>query len=1202
VSTAPPASAAPSPSGPRTVDDVLDPGLAAGPLASVLRRARAEWGEEVHDGELVCTPAIRPYVLGLLVEHAAPLLVLTPRTSDAEAVADGLGAYLGEARVAVFPAWETLPHERLSPQPRTVGRRLAVLDRLTHPEAHAEPLLAVVAPVRAALQPMDPQLAARRPLDLTLRFSGFDALVAGLAALGYARTAQVEARGEFAVRGGIVDVFPTAGEHAVRVEFWGDEIESLRTFGVADQRSIEPVERVVVDPARELVLDQPLRERARAAIRRWPELTEPLDRLANGETFDGVESLAILLRDHPSLVVDFLPEGAGVALLDPMLLEERAGKLADEAEVLADTAWRTADRLRGASPLPAPEPGDGRRASVPADPPGPALDDAQAHLRADGFASPSELLARGPERVWRITPFGATGGVRLSATAWESFRGDIVTLANRLRALLRDGERVVVSVDADGPARRIADVLGEQGVPTRVVPALPAEPDGARVEIAVSQLRHGFRAEDLRLAVLGTWDVFGPRRRRASRRMGSRTTAADAVLQLAVGDAVVHRTHGVGRYRGMVTREFPGVDGRTAKRDYVLLEYAEGDTLYVPSDQVDAIARYQGGETPSVMSLGGAQWERAKNRVRKAVRDIAAELIRLYAARMHAPGHAFSPDGAMQAELEDAFAHVETQDQLTVSDEIKLDMETPLPMDRLLAGDVGFGKTEVAVRAAGKAVFDGKQVAVLVPTTILAQQHLETFRERFSGFPVVVEELSRFVTDKDRRRILDGLAAGTVDIVVGTHALLAKKVAWKDLGLVVVDEEQRFGVTQKERLKQLRTSVDVLSMSATPIPRTLEMAVSGIRDLSVIETPPEDRQPVITTVAPYDEAQVALAIRRELLRDGQVFHVHNNVDTIHRVAADIAEMVPDARVEVAHGQMDERLLERVMVRFWNREIDVLVCTTIIESGLDVPNANTLIIERADLLGLSQLHQLRGRVGRSSERGYAYFLFPEGASLTEPAYERLETIAEHARLGSGLAIAMRDLEIRGAGNVVGAEQSGHVAAVGFDMYSQLLKEEVAELTGEPVRQEVDIRLELPVDAHLPHDYVGDATQRLELYKRIAAVRDAAGVKDVRAELVDRFGPLPEPAERLLTLTALKAAMRRWGLEEAVITPRGALRVSPVDLRDSQLVRLERLHPKARVKRDQKVLLIPLPRPRPADLVAYVAGTLRELYAAPRRGGR
>jgi transcription-repair coupling factor (superfamily II helicase) len=1169
---------------PRSVDDVLDPGLATGALAAALRPGRAEWDTTLPAEELLVAPSARPYTLSLLAERSAPLLVVVPRTSDAEAVADGMAAFLGEGRVAVFPAWETLPHERLSPQPRTVGRRLAVLDRLTHPDEHDEPLLAIIAPVRAALQPMAPDLARQRPIVLDDRWVGFDALIDGLAALGYSRTPQVEARGEFAVRGGLVDVFPSAGDHAVRVEFWGDDVEALRSFAVGDQRSTGPVERVALDAAREIVLDADLRERARAAITLWPELTSELDLLAEGQTFEGVESLVTMLTPDPALLVDFLPEGGGIALLDPMLLEDRAGKLREEAEVLADTAWRNAAAFGIA-------PGAGQHQQDAADPSG-------LKLGSDGFAQPGELLARGPGALWRLSPFGGEGD-RLAAQPWDSFRGDIVTLSERVSGLLRDGIRVVVSVDADGPARRIADVLAEQGVPSKVTEVLSTIPERGRVEIAVSPLRTGFRSDELQLALLGTWDVFGPRRRRASRRMGNRSSAADTVLQLDKGDAVVHRTHGVGRYRGMVTREFPGVDGQVAKRDYVLLEYAGGDMIYVPSDQVDAIARYQGGETPSVMSLGGAQWERAKNRVRKAVRDIAAELIRLYAARMHAPGHAFSPDGTMQSELEDAFAHVETVDQLTVADEIKQDMEAPLPMDRLLAGDVGFGKTEVAIRAAGKAVFDGHQVAVLVPTTILAQQHLETFRERFSGFPVEIEELSRFVTDKDKRRVLDGVAAGTVDIVVGTHALLGKSVDWKNLGLVIVDEEQRFGVSQKERLKQLRTSVDVLSMSATPIPRTLEMAVSGIRDLSVIETPPEDRQPVMTSVQEYDEAQVALAIRRELLRDGQVFYVHNQVSSIHRVAAGIAEMVPDARVEVAHGQMDERQLERIMVRFWERDFDVLVCTTIVESGLDVPNANTLIIERADLLGLSQLHQLRGRVGRSSERGYAYFLFPEGASVSEPAYERLKTLAEHTRLGSGLAIAMRDLEIRGAGNVVGAEQSGHVASVGFDMYSQLLKEEIADLNGQKVEKEVDIRLELPVDAHLPHDYVEDATQRLELYKRISAVRSAGALKDVRAELIDRFGAPPEPAERLLTLAAVKAAVRRWGITEVVVTSREQLRVSPVDLLDSQLVRLERRFPGSKLKRDQRVLFVPLPRPAPDDLVAWVAGTLRELFASPKR---
>ena len=1158
--------ATPRPPQRSSVADVTDPGLAAGSLAMLLRHGRDELLEELGGEVLPTSPAARDFHLSLLAERATPLLVLTPRTSDALAIVDGMGAYLGEDRVAFFPSWETLPHERLSPQPATVGRRLAVLDRLARPDDHEHPLLAVVAPIRAALQPMDPALGQRGPLRLDRHSDlGFDGLVEALAELGYSRVAQVESRGEMAVRGGIIDVFPTASDHAVRVEFWGDDIESMRTFGVGDQRSVDAVETLVLDPARELVLDDDLRQRARDRARLLPSLAGSLERLAEGIAFEGAESLVTLLRDRPALLPDFLGEDAGVALVDPMLLADRATKVREEAEVLASVAWELPDGSN-------------------------LFDDG-------GFASVEEVLARVNGPRWDLPAFG---GTRLPGIPWDTFKGDVEAIAGRAKALLNDGMRVVLTTAGHGPAKRLRDVLGDQLIPVDLHEEIPAEQGRQRVEIAPSTLRHGFLSEELGLAVMGEWDLFGPRRQRsAGRRMGARAKAADTVLQLSEGDAVVHRTHGVGIYRGMVTREVSGPDGRRVTRDYVKLEYANGDQLFVPSDQVDAVARYQGGEQPTPMRLGGAQWERAKNRVRGAVRDIAAELIRLYAARMHAPGTAFSPDGMMQSELEDAFPHVETEDQLTVIDEIKRDMETPLPMDRILAGDVGFGKTEVAVRAAAKAVFDGSQVAVLVPTTILAQQHFETFRERFAGFPVELRMLSRFVTDADKRATLDGIADGTVDLVVGTHALLSKKAEWYNLGLIIVDEEQRFGVSQKERLKQLRTAVDVLSMSATPIPRTLEMAVSGIRDLSVIETPPEDRQPVVTMVREYDEGQVSLAIRRELLRDGQVFYVHNQVDTIHSVAQHLQTLVPDARVEVAHGQMDEKALERVMVRFWEREFDVLVCTTIVESGLDIPNANTLIIERSDLLGLSQLHQLRGRVGRSSERGYAYFLYPAQTSITETAYERLKTIAEHSRLGSGLSIAMRDLELRGAGNVVGAEQSGHVAAVGFEMYTQLLKEEVADLTGEAVEQEVDITLELPVDAHLPKDYVEDERQRLELYKRIAAIRDAAGVKRVQGELVDRFGALPEPAQALMTLAALKAAVRRWGLTEVVLTPqRGTkpsqLRLAPVSLSSSQQVRVERLHRRASYQSDPGILQVPVPKPHPDDIVAWVASVLRDVF--------
>jgi transcription-repair coupling factor (superfamily II helicase) len=1148
------------------VGDVLDPGLATGPLAALLRPAREHWDElgTTVGEDLVAARVAAPLLTALIAERTTPLLVVTPRSSDAEALADGLGALLGAGRVATFPAWETLPNERLSPQPSTVGRRLAVVDRLAHPEAQDEPLLVVVAPVRAALQPMDRRVGVRRPLDLAAGPLAFEQLLVDLVGLGYERVPQVETRGQFAVRGGIVDVFPTAQDGAVRLEFFGDELETLRTFGVGDQRSTGELERVRIDAARELVVDDDLAHLARAAIAGAPAHAEALVALAEGRVVGGAESLALALRGDAALLVDLLPEHAGLVLIDPLRCEERARAISEEAASLAEVTWQLG----------------GRHEPV-------------------GFASPADLLTRVEDRVWRITPFAGEGDERIDVRAWDSLRGDVAGLAARTRELLASGRRVVVNVDADGPARRVVDVLAAEGVPAIFVAELPPRPEPGRVEVVVSRMTAGFEAPSLGIALLATADVFGPRRRRASRRLGTRMRAADAVVTLSDGDAVVHRTHGVGLFRGMVTREHEGLDGRLARRDYVVVEYSGGDTLFVPSDQVDALTRYRGGDAPTVMRLGGAQWERARAKARGGAQALAADLIRLYTARLHAPGRAFAPDGELQAELEDAFQHVETTDQLTVVDEIKRDMEAPLPMDRLLAGDVGFGKTEVAVRAAGKAVFDGTQVAVLVPTTILAQQHAETFRERFAGFPVNIAVVSRFVPDAERRRALDGVADGTVDIVIGTHSLLAPSVRFKELGLVIVDEEQRFGVAHKERLKHLRASVDVLTMSATPIPRTLEMALSGIRDLSVIETPPEDRQPVVTVVQPFQDAQVELAIRRELLRDGQVFYVHNQVETIDDAAAGVGALVPDARVGVAHGQMDERSLESVMLRFWERELDVLVCTTIIESGLDVPNANTLIVERADLLGLGQLHQLRGRVGRSSERGYAYLLFPPDTTMTELAHERLSTIAERSQLGSGLAIAMRDLELRGAGAVIGAEQSGQVAAIGFDAYTQLLKEELARLGGEPIPVEHEIRVELPIDAHLPDAYVADANARLDLYRRLAAVRDAVGVRDLEAELADRFGPLPEPARRLTALAALKVLLDRWGIDEVAVVRGDRLRVTPVTLAESMEVRLQRLHPDAVHKPASQLLTIPLPRPRPADLVAWVSATLGELLGPPKR---
>ncbi|MFC7505980.1 transcription-repair coupling factor, partial [Nocardioides sp. GCM10030258] len=648
-------------------------------------------------------------------------------------------------------------------------------------------------------------------------------------------------------------------------------------------------------------------------------------------------------------------------------------------------------------------------------------------------------------------------------------------------------------------------------------------------------------------------------------------------LELKAGDYVVHEQHGVGRFVEMKQREVHG-----AVREYLLLEYGPSkrggppDRLYVPADTLDQITRYVGGEQPSLDRLGGGDWTKRKNRARKAVREIAAELIKLYAARQATKGHAFGPDTPWQRELEDAFPFHETPDQLTTVDEVKGDMERTVPMDRLVCGDVGYGKTEIAVRAAFKAVQDGKQVAVLVPTTLLVSQHLATFSERMSGFPINLKPLSRFQTDKEAAAVMAGLTDGTVDVVVGTHRLFNADIRFKDLGLIIVDEEQRFGVEHKEAMKRLRTSVDVLSMSATPIPRTLEMAITGIREMSTITTPPEERHPVLTYVGGYEDRQVVAAVRRELLRDGQVFYIHNRVNSIEKAAAKLRELIPDARVATAHGQMGEHQLEQVMLDFWEKRFDVLVCTTIVESGLDVSNANTMIIERADTLGLSQLHQLRGRVGRSRERAYAYFLYPTEKPLTETAHERLATLAQHSDLGGGMAIAMKDLEIRGAGNLLGGEQSGHIADVGFDLYVRLVGEAVRDFRDDGGAPEVleEVRIELPVEAHLPHDYIPSERLRLEMYKRLAEVRTDADVDEIIAELDDRYGEPPEQVSALLLVARFRARVRAAGIRE-ISTVGKNVRFAPVVLPESRTIRLNRMFPKSIVKSQLETILVPRP---------------------------
>ncbi|MGZ8572001.1 MAG: transcription-repair coupling factor, partial [Actinomycetota bacterium] len=771
-----------------------------------------------------------------------------------------------------------------------------------------------------------------------------------------------------------------------------------------------------------------------------------------------------------------------------------------------------------------------------------------------------------------------TEGLDLGIEGWGTALGNPAELATRLRALTERGYRGVLTGRGHGSLERAREVLGD-------VP----------IEAVEAPLTSGFVFAGGEVAVVTEEDLFGSRRHtRTAPRFTSRRTD-NVADELAPGEFAVHRIHGVGRYAGIVHREFAG-----AERDYLVLEYAAGDKLYVPSDAVGMVARYIGGEAPRVHRMGGSDWTRATAKVRRAVKDMAGELVRLYTVRMSAPGHAFGSDVPWQRELEDAFPFEETPDQLRVIDEVKLDMERPVPMDRLLCGDVGFGKTEVAVRAAFKAVMDGKQVAVLVPTTLLAEQHLITFRERFAPYPVNVEMLSRFVSPAEQRDTLDRLAAGAVDVVIGTHRLLGRDVAFKDLGLLVVDEEQRFGVGHKERVKQLRAQVDVLTMTATPIPRTLEMALTGIRSMSTIDTPPEDRQPVLTYVGSYDEDLALGAVRRELLREGQVFWVHNRVATIDRLAGWLEKHLPEARVVVGHGQMDEDLLEQRMMRFWDRDADVLVCTTIIESGLDVPNANTLIADRADKLGLAQLYQLRGRVGRAGERAFAYLFFPRQREMTEEAHERLATIAKHQALGSGFQIALRDLEIRGAGNLLGAEQSGHIAAVGFDTYARILQETVQELQGTPVPIEKELRIDLPVKAFVPPGWVAQEGLRLELYRRISMAGDHPVLQGIRDETLDRYGVLPDQVETLFAIGSLRITARRLGVEE-IATFREKVRITPVALPDALRLDLPERLPGATFHPAKGTLNLTPGRVFGADLVRWVEARLREAMGEPPEPG-
>ena len=1099
--------------------------------------------------------AVTP-VQGLVASLASeqkPVLVVTASTRRCEELADEIATFIGADAVALFPAWETLPHEKLSPKGDTVAARAKALATIADRRV-------LLTSIRGLIQPIVGDLLERSFPTLAIGSEiTMNDLLSSLVFLGFTRTDLVERRGEFALRGGIIDIFPADFDHPVRIDFFGDEIEEIAYFTVGDQRTYKPfIGELTIYPCRELLLTDEVKKRAAYIASEFPALKEICSKLTEGIPVDGMESLIGLLSSELKSLIDFLPQGCEIIILDEPRIHSRAIDLIETNKEFLDASWSHA-AIGGEAPI-----------------------DLTAALDSGGYYTLEHLrgiaTARGLQWI-ALNPYAAESDDESELEEFEAipiYSKNFDAVEADLKKWLTAGYLILFTAAGPGIVERYQNLFLEVELPTRVLRSADSALTRDVVHLLVAPIEHGFLSHKHKTVLITEKDISGQRSSSKDQaRMPSRRKKTIDPLELRAGDFIVHENHGVGKYIELVQRTIAGI-----AREFLVIEYASskrgqpGDRLYVPTDNLEQITRYVGGEAPSLHRIGGADWQNAKRKARKAVKQIAGELIRLYAARMAAPGFAFSPDTQWQRELEEAFPYVETTDQLSTIEEVKRDMEASHPMDRIVCGDVGYGKTEIAIRAAFKAVQDGKQVAVLVPTTLLVQQHLNTFLNRYTGFPVRVAGLSRFNTAKESREILEGLTSGAIDIVIGTHRLFSKDVQFRDLGLVIVDEEQRFGVEHKEELKKTRTNVDVLSMSATPIPRTLEMAITGIREMSNITTPPEERHPVLTYVGFYDDKQVAAAIHRELLRDGQVFFIHNRVESIDSVVERLKVGSPQARIRVAHGQMSEGQLEEVILAFWEREFDVLVCTTIIESGIDIPNANTLIVDRADAFGLSQLHQLRGRVGRSRERAYAYFLYSADKPLTEIAHDRLSTIATNSELGSGMQVALKDLEIRGAGNLLGGEQSGHIAEVGFDLYMRMVGEAVEEFKTGYVDTEPKIRdckVELPVTAHLPIEYVPSERLRLDLYRRIADAKESAELKAIAEELVDRFGDLPAEAQTLMQIAHIRAFAKGRGLTEVMVQGK-YLKLAPVLLPESIELKMMRTYPGSLVKTATRSLLV------------------------------
>jgi transcription-repair coupling factor (superfamily II helicase) len=1037
---------------------------------------------------------------------------------QAQKIYDDMNQLLPSDEVWLYPANEMVLSEVSISSPETLSQRIEVLNALAAGKRGV--LVVPYAGVRRTVIPVDEWKRAQYPLAIGEEIV-LENFLEKMIALGYERVEMVETRGEISVRGGIIDIFPVYMSHPVRIELFDTEVDSIRTFDISNQRSIENLQEILIGPTREVFGGQEIFMQAAEKLEQHMNATLPkvkaaqvkelivekvgweIEQLRQGHSFTGIYKYISFLYSSQQTLIDYLKEKPLVLIDEPSRIVEAAAQLdKDEAE------WKTALVQEGEF-----------------------LPDIDLSHSLENIIAPKKWPILHTSLFLRQVPkTNPQNIVNFNCKAMQNFHGQMNVLKTEIERWKKSNAVVVFCAADEERARRMERVFHDYDIEVDIVLSPDKALVSSRPVITIGNLQSGFEIPMQHLVVVTESEVFTQKQRKASktRKNISNAERIKSYTELQVGDYVVHVNHGIGKYLGIDTLEINGIH-----KDYLHVKYAGNDKLYVPIEQIDQVQKYVGSEEkePKVYKLGGTDWKKVKSKVRASVQDIAQDLIRLYAERQQAKGYAFTKDGEEMREFEAMFPYDETEDQLRAIREIKEDMEKERPMDRLLCGDVGYGKTEVAIRAAFKAVMDGKQVAVLVPTTILAQQHYETFRERFADYPVNISVISRFRARKEQTQTIKGLKDGTIDIVIGTHRLLSKDVVFKELGLLIVDEEQRFGVTHKEKLKRLKTNVDVLTLTATPIPRTLHMSMLGVRDLSVIETPPENRFPVQTYVMEYSAGLVREAIERELAREGQVYFLYNQVQGIDQMADQIRMLVPDARVVVAHGQMNETELESVMLSFLEGEADVLVSTTIIETGVDIPNVNTLIVTNADRMGLSQLYQLRGRVGRSNRIAYAYFTYQRDKVLTEVAEKRLQAIKEFTELGSGFKIAMRDLSIRGAGNLLGAEQHGFIASVGFDLYSQMLKDAIEELKGEPQKEEeVHPEINLTIDAFIPSDYIQDGKQKIEMYKKFAAVSSFEEIEDLTEELMDRFGNIPQSVSSLLLVSRLRVYAIRHRIVE------------------------------------------------------------------------